>query len=378
MHIAFLTPEYPHSKVLRSAGIGSSIKNLADALVTQNHKVSVFIFGQKDDAVFEDNGITCHLIKTKRYKFLGWYLQRKHIQKYINKRIKAETIDVLEAPDWTGITAFMTLKCPIVIRCHGTDAYFCQLENRPQKKKNFFLENKALHNANHILSESRFNAQLTSSIFSLKKEITVIHNGVDTERFKASGKYILGTVLYFGTIIRKKGVLELPHILNKVIAEYPQMTFKIAGKDAVDSFEKSSTKELMLTEMSDALKAHTQWLGELSYNAMQEEISKAHIVVLPSFAEAFPMTWLEAMAAQKALVTSNIGWAQELMINEDTGFMEDPKNHEAYAQRILQLLKDTDLCETLGLNARKRILEAFTANQIATENINFYKSIVTN
>ena len=85
MHISFLTSEYPHLLVNRAAGIGTSIKNLAEGLVRQKIKVSIFIYGQDEDVVFKENGITFHLIKQIKYKFLGWYLYRKHLVKYLNE-----------------------------------------------------------------------------------------------------------------------------------------------------------------------------------------------------------------------------------------------------------------------------------------------------
>jgi hypothetical protein len=63
MHIAFLTPEYPHSKALTAAGIGTSIKNLAHSLVKNGCKVTIFVYGQDNQLVEEQEGITIHLIK---------------------------------------------------------------------------------------------------------------------------------------------------------------------------------------------------------------------------------------------------------------------------------------------------------------------------
>ena len=377
MHLAFLTPEYPHPRVNRSGGIGTSIKNLAEGLIQDNHKVTIFVFGQNEDAHFTKDKINFHLIKTKTFKFLGWYLQRKAIARYINKIVLSETIDAIEAPDWTGITAFMKLKCPVVIRCHGTDAYFCNLENRPQKKKNFFLEKKALKAADHIISVSRFNAKETTRIFQLKKDIEVIHNGINIDHFSPAEAYQKNTILYFGTIIRKKGVLELPGILNKVNEIHPNIKFRVAGKDATDVFERTFTIALMKKAMSKTLLQNTTWLGELDYKSMREEIANAHIIVLPSFAEAFPMTWLESMAMQKALVTSNIGWAKELMVHAKTGFMEHPENTERFAEHILELLKDEDLVLSLGKTARERIKKDFSIQEITTQNIDFYTRIVS-
>src|SRR5690606_29768917 len=132
MNIGFLTPEYPHPLATSSGGLGTSIKNMVVALVERGITVTLFIYGQKQDKIFEEEGIQFHFIKQQKYKILGWYLHRKFLQKYLNKAITENDIDALEAPDWTGITAFIKLKCPLVIRMNGSDAYFCKLENRPQ------------------------------------------------------------------------------------------------------------------------------------------------------------------------------------------------------------------------------------------------------
>ncbi|SHG58685.1 glycosyltransferase [Flavobacterium johnsoniae] len=142
MHIAFLTSEFPHAKIHSSAGIGTSIKNLAKTLVKEGIKVTIFVYGQNVQEIIEENGLTIHLIKNKKYRFLGWFFHRKHIQNYCCSIIKKDKIDLLEAPDWTGITAFMNFSIPLVIRFHGSDTYFCHLENRKQKRKNFWFEKK--------------------------------------------------------------------------------------------------------------------------------------------------------------------------------------------------------------------------------------------
>ena len=58
MHIAFLTPEYPHARVLYAAGIGTSIQNLVKALVGQGVAVSVFVYGQREGAIIKENGVS--------------------------------------------------------------------------------------------------------------------------------------------------------------------------------------------------------------------------------------------------------------------------------------------------------------------------------
>ena len=259
---------------------------------------------------------------------------------------------------------------------HGSDTYFCYLENRPQKKKNFWFEKKALAGADHLLSVSEFTAVKTAALFSLKKKIEVIPNSVDVAYFCPRNTAVEpNTILYFGSIIRKKGVLELAAIFNLIVAKKPEARLLFAGKDVKDQLTGRSTKQLILEQLSPAALKNTAWLGVLPYEKVQAQIATANAVVLPSFAEALPMTWLEAMAMEKALVTSDIGWAKEVMIDGLTGFTADPKDHQLYAERILQLLIDPALAKKMGASARERVIKKFSSNVVAKNNIEFYKRI---
>lgn len=377
MHIAFLTSEYPHANVSYSAGIGTSIKNLAKQLVILNHQVTVFVYSQDRIETFNDDGITIQKIANKKYKILGWLLHRKYIQDFINNSIAKENIDIIEAPDWTGITAFMKLRCPLVIRLHGTDAYFCNLEGRKQKAKNFFFEKLALKSANSIVSVSAFTAVKTKEIFKLNKPIQVVYNGIDTLLFEPLKISVqMDTLLYFGSIIRKKGVLELACIFNKVVEKNPNAQLILLGKDVIDIQSGKSTLSMFLSILSDEAKQGIRHINNVPYNEVKNYIAKAHIIVLPSFAEAFPMAWLEAMAMEKAIVTSNIGWASELMLEGKTGFIVHPENHDEYANKIIELLDNYDLCKQLGKQARVQIVKSFAHDKIAQENVEYYKSVI--
>lgn len=378
MHLSFLTSEYPHPRTTAAAGIGTSIKNTAVALAQKGTKVSVFLYGQQENEIFTENGIKFHLIKQQKFRFLGWYLHRKSLQNYLNKYIAVDQIDALEAPDWTGITAFMSLKCPLVIRMNGSDTYFCHLEKRPQKKKNFWFEKMALQGAEHLLSVSEFTARETMRLFDLKREIKIIPNSVDVQTFQpANEKIIPGRILYFGSIIRKKGVLELAEIFNMIVQKVPDSTLLMVGKDVKDRQSGKSTKKLMEDLLSPEAVQQVEWKGSLPYEQVLDEISKAAVVVLPSFAEALPMTWIEAMAMEKVLVTSNIGWAKEVMVDGETGFTVDPKDHSAYAGQILQLLKDPVLAERMGKAARQKVLEEFSTEVMVKKNFEFYKGVIS-
>ena len=109
---------------------------------------------------------------------------------------------------------------------------------------------------------------------------------------------------------------------------------------------------------------------------MLAQIATANVVVLPSFAEALPMTWLEAMAMEKALVTSDVGWAKEVMVNGLTGFTVDPKDHQEYAGKVLKLLNDPALALKMGKAAREQVVAKFSSEVVVGRNIGFYEGIL--
>ncbi|MCK0180177.1 glycosyltransferase family 4 protein [Flavobacteriaceae bacterium S0862] len=377
MKIAFLTPEYPHYQTGNSGGLGTSLKNLALQLTNSGIKVTVFVVFQHEDNIFFDEKVKIISVKKQKHKILGWYKERKRIQKIIQTEITSASIELIEVPDWTGISAFMKFSVPLVIRLHGSDGYFCKLDNRKQKFKNYVFEKIALKNADKILSVSTFTGTITKKIFGLKNNIQIIHNSIDVDQFSPNNSKINnGQVLYFGTIIRKKGVLELAKAFNLVIEKSSNANLLLVGKDAIDVFTKTSTIQLFYDLLSPEARASVTHLQEVPYNEIKSYIHKANVVVLPSFAEAFPMTWLETLALEKPLVSSNIGWANELMVNNSTGFTVDPRNHQEFALKIMELLESPKLCEAFGKAGRLRVVENFSAQKITNQNIKFYKSLI--
>lgn len=380
MHIAFLTPEFPHQKVEHAAGIGTSVENLTKALVKEGVKVTVFVYGQKTQEVITENDVKIHLIKNRKYKTLGWFFHRKYIQDYCNKVIKEEKIELLEAPDWTGITAFMKFSIPIIIRFHGSDTYFCYLENRKQKLKNFWFEKLAINRAKAFISPTKFAGEISKKLFKIKKkEIKTIHNGLNLKNFnnKNPKEFEKKLILYIGTLIRKKGVLELPEIFSKVRNAIPDAKLVLIGADSPDIKTGSkSTWELMESLFSKNDLKCVDYLGKIAYNEIENYIKKANVCVFPTYAETLGMVTIESMAMEKAVVNSNIGWAQELIIDQESGFLVHPLNHVTYSNRIIQLLQDNSLSQQMGKYARDRVEAKFNIDILVNENIRFYQKII--
>jgi glycosyltransferase involved in cell wall biosynthesis len=379
MKIGFLTPEFPHPEMGVSGGIGTSIYNLAKGLLDLGHEVSVIIYGQKTDETIVKEGITFYKVRNSKLKGFSRYLTQKKIQKLINTLVKSGKIEIIEAPDWTGITSNIKPICPLVIRLNGSDTYFCHLDQRPVKYVNRIMEKMALKRADGLLSVSRYTAEVTQQLFHLKRTFEIIPNSIDVDKFVKDNSVSEqeNTILYFGTLIRKKGLLELPFIFNEVIRKNPKAKLILIGRDATDVISGAkSTWSMMKPLFTEAAEKQVSYLGSVPYAAISQHINAATVCVFPTFAEALPVSWIEAMAMQKAIVASDIGWANEVIDNNANGFLVNPKAHQLYAAKITELLDDVNLRKEFGLRAREKVLQKFSIAVVANQSVDFYRKFI--
>lgn len=379
MNIAFLTPEFPNKKFnFSGGGLGTSIFNLSQELVNKGHGVYVLVYGQDKDEVFQENGVVFYKIKNVKFKGISRYLSQKKIERIINQLHHDQKIDVVEAPDW-GMTSFIKPTCKVIVRLNGSDTYFCHLDNRPVKWNNKFHEKRLLKNADAIISVSKYTGDTTNSLFNLKRNFTVIPNSIDSTNFSLSTNVVVDehTILCFGTLIRKKGLLELPLIFNKVYEKNSKAKLVLVGKDSSDVISgNNSTWKMMQSLFSKEALINVSYLGSVTYDEIKQHISKAKVCVFPTFAEALPVSWIEAMAMQKPIVASNVGWATEVIEDEVSGFLAHPKDHELFSKRILQFLNDESLCKSMSKAARKRVETTFDSKVVMEQNIKFYNTIL--
>lgn len=380
MKIAFLTSEYPHPKTSFSAGIGTSIFNLSSGLIGQGHEVTIVLYGQDNDDFFTENGIAFYKIKNVKLKGFSWWLTQKKIQKLIRSLVDLGRVDVVEAADWTGISSNIKLNCPLVIKLHGSDTYFCHLDNRPVKIINQLREKKALKAADAWSSVSQYVGQMTQKLFALQKDFQVIPNGIDLQKFCVNQSFNVNqqqTILYFGSIIRKKGLLELPLIFNEVFRQNLQAKLILIGRDTPDIMTQSASTWQMMQNLFDTdARAQVSYLGSVPYDEIKKHIEAASVCVFPSFAEALPVSWLEAMAMQKAIVASNIGWATEIIDDDVDGYLVHPQNHKQYAEKINNLLQNDVLRNKMGQKASEKVKKKFSKEIVAQQNAAFYEKVL--
>lgn len=378
MYITFVTSEYPHSKIGLSGGIGTSIFTLANLLTRKGIHVNVVVYGMNKDDCFVDSGINFYLVENIIVKGLSYFFTVKKVQKLIKLLREKDECDFVEVPDWTGFSAFLNIDIPVVMRLNGSDSYFCHLEGRKVKFFNRYLERRAFKRADSIISVSEYTGKTTNKIFGFNRNFVVIPNPVDASKYSNYNfdDSTPGKILYFGTLIRKKGLFELPFIFNEVIKSFPNATLDLIGKDSFDiQTGNSSTWSLIRPLFSPAALKRVNYLGSVEYSNIQDYINKACVCVFPSFAEAFPVSWLEAMAMSKAVVASDVGWAPEVIDDKIDGFLVNPKDHIKYANRIVSVLNDQNMRRSISLRARRKVEDTFSGNNALISYIDYYNSL---
>ncbi len=379
IHIAYITTEYPHPDLSPAGGIGSFIKMMATSLQSSGHQVTVFLCLSDRDYSWYDNDIRIVEIKSVRPSKFAPIKNRLKIRNRIKRHIKNDKVDIIEAPDWEGIHAFCDFKIPLITRIHGSVTYFNHLQGMHKPRLLYFLEKWAIKKSKKVIAVSQFSGEVTEEVFSFPHlPFETIYNGIDISIFEPSETTSSDNqnILYFGTLVRKKGMISLAHIFNLLHSINPKVTLTLIGKDAIDSVENTSTWHVMKNIITPSALTQVDYKGVVPYHEMSQAISQCNICVFPSFAEAFPISWLEAMAMQKPIVASSIGWANESIEDTESGLLEFPESHNAFAKKINTLLSDQTLASTIGRNARERVARLFDQNKLVMQNINMYKRVL--
>jgi glycosyltransferase involved in cell wall biosynthesis len=373
VHVVFLTQEYPP---LPSGGVGTSIRALAVGLVAAGHRATVLGYG--DVAEFEDRGVVVRFLGRPRLPGVGALFRCVAFQRELRRLGRNGGIDVVEAPDGSGPSAGLRLRVPVVVRCNGSSTYFGHLLGTRVRPSVAWLERKALREASSVAAVSRFTATLTRKLFKLHQPVHVIPNGVNVTQFEPGWNvHSQPTVLYLGTVVRKKGVLDLCRAFSMLADRRPAARLVLVGRDVPDHQTGGpSTWALCRSLLSPAAVERTSYLGECPHDQVQAVLRTASVCVFPSYAEALSVAWLEAMCCAKPIVAYDIGWASEIVEPGKTGELVPPGDFAACARAIEALLDDPPRAAALGRAGRERVEAHFSIDQVVSRSITWYRQVL--
>jgi len=212
------------------------------------------------------------------------------------------------------------------------------------------------------------------------ENVSFIHNGIHTDSFcpdrglRTSLRRQLGiqeneTVIGCVGNMRHpvKGQSNLIEAMSEIVKDHPRTRLLLIGGGRLRNHLEALSARLELQE-------RVLFLG--IRRDIQATLNAFDIFCLPSLSEGFSNAILEAMAAEKPVVATNVGGNPEIVEDGKTGFLVPPKDPSALAYRITQLLKDAPLQTQFGKAARKRVLDLFSVEHMIGRYESFYKQLL--
>jgi glycosyltransferase involved in cell wall biosynthesis len=209
-------------------------------------------------------------------------------------------------------------------------------------------------------------------------KFVVVPNGIDLERFATEDGAGVHAELGLPPAAPLVGVVARLAEERKGIALFLQMAAAVAQVDADVHFViigdgplrpglEQRAAELGVAERVSFLGARAD---------VPRLVAALQLFVLPSLYEAGPLTLLEAMALGKAVVTTPVGVAEDVVCDEGTGLIVPVGDADALAAAVLRLLSNDELRASMGKRAREEAWPAFSVDHMVDETIRVYQSML--
>jgi N-acetyl-alpha-D-glucosaminyl L-malate synthase BshA len=234
---------------------------------------------------------------------------------------------------------------PVITTLHGTDITLVGKDKTYEPVVTF-----SLNESDAITAVSQNLREETYKFFPIQKEIEVIHNFVDVERFNkkpidAFRKVIAPNgekILIHASNFRKvKRVADVIHVFAAVRKEMPAKLLMVG-----DGPERPGMEELT---RDLGIEDDVRFLGK--QEQMEDILAVSDVFLLPSEYESFGLAALEAMAARSVVISSNAGGLSEINIQEETGYMANVGDVDTMSRYAITLLKDEKKLESMKESA---------------------------
>ncbi len=241
------------------------------------------------------------------------------------------------------------------------------------------LAQEVCHEAEFIVCISEYTRGMVLSLRpELDDKLHVVHKGVALERFR-QGTFSEGTcpkLLGVGPLNRYKGFKALIEACALLKRRGLAFTCEIIGDGPL-------AEELLQTIHRLNLEGQVHLTGTLPQESVAQRLRECDIFVLPGErgehgeCDAMPVVLLEAMAAAKPVICSNIGGIEEAVIQDETGLLVEEGNPEALSRAIFTMLADHELRRRLGMMARARVEARFSITETARRLDKLFKQYVS-
>jgi glycosyltransferase involved in cell wall biosynthesis len=208
-------------------------------------------------------------------------------------------------------------------------------------------------------------------------KVTVIYNGIDAQRFfNISGNSmranlrippeapVIGTV---GRLTIQKGQKYLLDAVAMLREKFPQILLLIVGDGPIRDELGSRIKALGIDKNAILLGTRRD---------IPQLLSAMDIFVLPSLWEGLGTSLIEAMAAGKAVIATDIAPFREIINSQKVGILVPVEDSKAVASSIELLFNNKTLAETFGRSAKERVFSHFTVDITVNRYVSLFGEIL--
>lgn len=250
---------------------------------------------------------------------------------------------------------------PLALTVHGSD-----INNLPphglMKKTSVYV----LKNADKIVAVSNALKDTVTGFGILSDKVKVIPNAVELSDFPPGLKERMGfKILFVGRLVPEKGLEYLIKSMEFIVKEIPQATLTVVGGGPM-------REELEGLVEGYSMGDKIRFEGMKPHSEILRYLQDTDLFVLSSLSEGLPLTVLEAMAAGKPVVATNVGGIPDAVIDGESGILVPPKDIDALSKAIISLLGDRVKQIRMGEKARKRSEEKFSWEKIVESVVKIY------
>lgn len=333
---------------------------MASFLHCQGYKVIVCCY---PESVLHEKAVKASLpvqnYKISNSSFLNPFLRKKLKRFFVKENISYLIVNLPSDLKVAGIAAHK-VSVPRIIYRRGS----------AKPIKNSIFNRYIFKNIIHLVIANSKETQKTILQYNKdlfpKDKIKVIYNGIKVSDYDSSIKemdpnnIVIGTA---GRLSKEKGhsrLLDVAYILKKQDLPF---TLKIAGAGPEEEVLKEKTKKLKLENYIDFVGFVDPFISFLK---------DIDIFVLPSYYEGFGYVLIEAMAAEKPVLSFDIGTAGEIIAHKKNGYIISEDDLETMANKIETLALDPGLHKQFGSKGRQIVQEKFSSEKMYD---NFLKTI---
>ena len=195
-------------------------------------------------------------------------------------------------------------------------------------------------------------------------------SGVNLDKFRDLDEVAgVPVICFVGRLLVEKGVYEFVKSAKLLKNKGVNARFLLAGD--IDAHNPSGLK---LSDLNEIKKD-----GSVEIIGYQEDIpmlySKSHIICLPSYREGLPKALIEAAAANRAVVTTDVPGCRDAIIPDETGLLVPVKDSEALANAIQDLIENSKKRENMGKAGRKLAERDFSIENIVDAHLKIYDDL---